>query len=635
MTDKRLSLEHVIRNIATGNFTPSDTPVISLEHAIKNVVRKKESRESSFAAKDSKPLDEDVGGLVGSGTGGEPKLHAESSKKKIKEDEEDHKLPGNEDKMDEAVGSMGTDKFQGNQFKSVRSSTPHIRPPGPEHGHSQAPENVSRQRSLAKEKTSMTMKGNVTESVKTKTISDFLRGLRTAPTSNLPAVRGTTGVATKKSTEVSARTGTTAVATRKTSVPTGAVPETPPAVKPAEPKVEVKPEVATKPKVDVKTEPKTEPKVAPAKVEPKVDTKVATKTPDLSKVATATAAAIGAGVASLTTPDKKIVATPTTATEPKVAVPTPPVAGVPPIPSELPSKSKRFKFKAPRGGVPHNVDYFVLDYVPVKTQTHFAKKETKYAVKEENERKNIQNVPRPDAGERKELEYVGRKNTKQKTLARNASVKNVIDESKKLAKTVKRVVKETDGLGSGKTKVYDDPPVIINPGLKPIDLNVAEGVVKGLAGLGATYAGFGAAGSVPSAYEKAKKGDYIGAGKELAKGAADAIVSTVKEPYERYKKGDITGAAISAASMVPEIGLPAAALDYAREVGRDPNDKGTPIIPHKVTPGVNTAKTFERMKSSSSSTTPETKPLAPGEGIKLQTKQKVKPLAPGEPIKLK
>ena len=37
MSDKRLSLEHIIRNIAEGNFTPSDEPKVSLEHAIRNI----------------------------------------------------------------------------------------------------------------------------------------------------------------------------------------------------------------------------------------------------------------------------------------------------------------------------------------------------------------------------------------------------------------------------------------------------------------------------------------------------------------------------------------------------------------------------------------------------------------------
>ena len=37
MSDNRLSLEHIIRNIAEGKFTPSDEPKITLEHTIKNV----------------------------------------------------------------------------------------------------------------------------------------------------------------------------------------------------------------------------------------------------------------------------------------------------------------------------------------------------------------------------------------------------------------------------------------------------------------------------------------------------------------------------------------------------------------------------------------------------------------------
>ena len=78
--------------------------------------------------------------------------------------------------MDESVGFMGTDKYQGSQFKSVRSSTPHIKPPGPEHGHSQAPENVSRQRTIAKEKSSMTIQGRVTEAFKPKDVKTAVKG---------------------------------------------------------------------------------------------------------------------------------------------------------------------------------------------------------------------------------------------------------------------------------------------------------------------------------------------------------------------------------------------------------------------------------------------------------------------------
>lgn len=97
MTDKRLSLEHIIRNIAEGKFTPSDEPKVSLEHAIRNV--------------------------------------------------------------HEAIGNLGTDKYQGSQFKNVRSVTPHIKPDQ----HSQAAETASKMRSNVKEKGSMTLHGKVSE----------------------------------------------------------------------------------------------------------------------------------------------------------------------------------------------------------------------------------------------------------------------------------------------------------------------------------------------------------------------------------------------------------------------------------------------------------------------------------------
>ena len=118
------SLEHVIREIREDKCA-CEKKKDSLEHTIRKVGRKE--YESSYGAKDSKPVDESDG-----------------------------KLPGNEDKMDEAI-SVSNPVPTGNQFKSVRTQTPHIKPPGPSHGHSQAPENVSRQRTLAKERTSQTM----------------------------------------------------------------------------------------------------------------------------------------------------------------------------------------------------------------------------------------------------------------------------------------------------------------------------------------------------------------------------------------------------------------------------------------------------------------------------------------------
>ena len=97
MSDDRLSLEHIIRNIAEGKFTPSDEPKISLEHAIRNV--------------------------------------------------------------QESVGTIGTDKYKGSQFMGVRTVTPHISADQ----HTQAAETVSNARKIAKQKTSLTLHGKVSE----------------------------------------------------------------------------------------------------------------------------------------------------------------------------------------------------------------------------------------------------------------------------------------------------------------------------------------------------------------------------------------------------------------------------------------------------------------------------------------
>ena len=94
------SLEHIIREIREGKTTEKGSKT-SLEHSIRKVV--KGEKESSFADRTTKPLDEDVGGLIGSGTGGEPKLHAEDGKKK---------------KTDEAIGILGTDDYKGNPKQS-------------------------------------------------------------------------------------------------------------------------------------------------------------------------------------------------------------------------------------------------------------------------------------------------------------------------------------------------------------------------------------------------------------------------------------------------------------------------------------------------------------------------------------
>ena len=94
-------------------------------------------------------------------------------------------------------------------------------------------------------------------------------------------------------------------------------------------------------------------------------------------------------------------------------------------------------------------------------------------MKEETERKQIENMPRK--GDRKTIEYVGRKSADPKTskekTSRLATIKNVIDEAKK-AMADKKIRAE-----DGKTKVYDygDNVLVINPDQKRINLDVDNG----------------------------------------------------------------------------------------------------------------------------------------------------------------
>ena len=133
MSDKTFSLEHIIRNIAEGKFTPSDEPKVNLSHAIRNV--------------------------------------------------------------HEAVGNLGTDKYKGTEFMGVRTITPHI---SPEH-HSQAAETVSNARKIAKQKTSLTLHGKVSEEM-----SEL--GGSTAQTASWPATED--GKKKKKIKEESEPSGT-------------------------------------------------------------------------------------------------------------------------------------------------------------------------------------------------------------------------------------------------------------------------------------------------------------------------------------------------------------------------------------------------------------------------------------------
>lgn len=144
------SLEHLIRLVHEGKAEKGEKS--SLEHAIRKIRETKlddiESTKATRAGRfDTKMTESDLN-YMGSGTGGEPKMHAEDGKKK---------------KTYESIGVGGSDDPVGNQFKSIRTATPHIKPPAGPGSHSQAPENAARQRTLAKERISMTMHGKVNE----------------------------------------------------------------------------------------------------------------------------------------------------------------------------------------------------------------------------------------------------------------------------------------------------------------------------------------------------------------------------------------------------------------------------------------------------------------------------------------
>lgn len=92
----KFSLEHIIRNIAEGKFTPSDEPKVTLEHAIREV--------------------------------------------------------------HESVGTLGTDKFQGSQFRTAKTVAPVIKP-----GHNERSETAANARNTAKTDRSLTVHGRVSE----------------------------------------------------------------------------------------------------------------------------------------------------------------------------------------------------------------------------------------------------------------------------------------------------------------------------------------------------------------------------------------------------------------------------------------------------------------------------------------
>lgn len=431
------SLEHIIREIREGKCC-CDKKKESLENSIRKVTRKE--YESSYAAKDSKPVEE-------------------------------------------AVGTIGTDKYQGNEFKSIRTATPHIKPPAGEGSHSQAPENASRQRSIAKEKAGINR-------VEEEEINELQLKIPEPPVKIAePVAKAAAKAVTKAAVgrAVGLALGPEAMVAQaiapeiaakyqqqhKAMVPHAETPGVSTATsfermkgfkvappKPAETRPEVKPQEKTKvapavePAPSPKTEPKTEPKVAPA-----------------------------------TTPETKTDVTPKAIVLPQIDVPADTKTGTDTStkpetkaqPAEEPSKSKSAeaatdtsKPKIALGalGGSHQAGMDVLHRVAVKTQSHLAKK---HRVHEDTEsRKQIENMPRK--GDRKSIEYVGRKDadpksTKEKT-SRLATIKNVIDEAKKELAAKKQISFE-----DGKTKVYDygKDILVISPDQRKVDLDVDNG----------------------------------------------------------------------------------------------------------------------------------------------------------------
>lgn len=549
------SLEHIIREIRQGKVEKGNKK--SLEGAIRNVM--KGEKESSFADRTTKPITDDVGGLIGSGTGGEPKLHKE------------------------AVGVIGTDDYQGNQFKSVRTTTPHIKPPAGPDGHSQAPENVSRQRTLAKEKGSMTLHGKVNEEYlneleKKKTgdetldrdfdfrkqlndPTDFdpagLAGLKGLPGFEYigGAGKGSVSIRSVGRTQTQTRSGQPARKAPEKAPERGPGPYKTPANDPGTPKTKPTPAptepIVPKPTIPDRTPPikvparkvpkpanvpepakpaapetpkpaGPAPKVEPPKPAPAVPTPDTPKAPsespkpwkEVGPEAPATKPvelpAIdipGTKTQPKTKPDTKVIpdinipaAKPQTKTEPRV-VPLPaidvgtrtktatdttvaPATVAVPAAVEAPAtattpksaettttpKDEKEKPKFPglgALGVPHAIDYTASFLHRPKVSAGHAKPHKRHAMREESERKEIENMPRK--GDRRSIEYVGRKDsdsksTREKT-SRLATIKNVIDEARKAMKS------RTE---DGKTKVYDygDDVVIINPNQKRVDLDV-------------------------------------------------------------------------------------------------------------------------------------------------------------------
>ena len=493
------SLEHIIREIKEGKNI-LEKKKDSLEGAIRKVQRKE--YESSYAARDSKPVDED-----------------------------DIKLPKD---YDESIEEMNVVTNTGGEMlgRQFNTRAAIIAPrKDSDDGHGQSAKNVSMQRRSQIQKFSsrnVSDGGKISEEKLIEAPVKFK-----TPKVKTPEIKGSIEFAVPQGGPV---------------VPYQA-PKTPLA-KPKIPSDLIYPETKVSPKLaepetKVVREPVTQTPTKLAEPETKVVREPVTQTPT-----------------KLTEPTPVKPAEPQTKVKPVETVPVKPKLAEPPVKPTVPGKPPIKGLPLPFGlgaavATAKPVE-LTGPHPPVKTSLgrHIHIRATKNVYKEEvesSERKKIQDMPRKDAGDRHNVEYIGRKNADPKSTAektsRQAQYKiKVIDEAKKLADVVKKVRKES---GDGQTKVYDN--VIINPNLKR-ELDPEGQIREGLGGWlgshlgGATggAAGVGAGPNLPSAYQKYKKGDTLGAAKQVGSDALQGVKDAITEPYEKYKKGDKVGAAISA-----------------------------------------------------------------------------------------
>lgn len=435
------SLEHTIRLVHEGKCC-CEKKKSSLENTIRKV---REGKRDDIDAPMGKVADFDkmaTEGMeyMGSGTTGVEKLHAEDGKNKkdLKE-----------------IGAVGTSKFQGPQFTTRQTVTPVIKP-----GHNEQSEKASNARNIAKVTKSPSIHGRVSESK-----VDVLKGLEKIagvelkePTSlgQLVVVGKEQLPALVKKTEKKVKTNLPAVVKPETKTVTITKPET-------QAVTATKPEAQTVSPTATKTDTKVPVATPVTTTEPKQSI--------VTKVATALGVPAGL-IAAKPTPTELPKAVP--ATEPKVpAPPVPPVGTTPKVViAPIPGVSM------PKQNVSKD------DYMDVEhrhrppTLTHKTKRRRVHENASED-RKKIENMPRPDAGDRKGIEYVGRRDSDPLTIrsktARNAELKNkIIDEGRKMSSLIKNVHKNAkkeakEYREDGKTKVY--PNVIINPDLNRVDLN--------------------------------------------------------------------------------------------------------------------------------------------------------------------